>query len=71
MGEPPRGLKGPGSRPMEEKERGRLVRENGGIHKHAVRGSETSGGVWRVADAGNVQMGSSLNRNRKWGPGDI
>ena len=42
---------------------------NGGRSRHAERGAGTSGGGWRVAGAGNVQMVSALHRERRCGAG--
>ena len=37
--------------------------------KHAVHGAETSGGIWKVVDVGNVQVGGAPHWERRWGVG--
>ena len=39
---------------------------NGGRRTNAAWGTGTSGGVWRVVGAGNVQVGSAFHRDRRW-----
>ena len=43
------------------------VTVNGGRHRHVERGTDTSSRGWRVAGAGDVQMGGALRRERRWG----
>ena len=49
---------------------GRKYLGNGGRFSNATRGSETSGGGWRMAGAGNVQVDSAPLWERRWGVGD-
>ena len=44
----------------------RIITGNVGRHRHAVRGAGTSGRVWWVTGAGNVQVGGALQHERRW-----
>ena len=48
---------------------GQADAECGGISRHAARGAEMSGGGWRVAGVGNVQVDRVPRQERKWGVG--
>ena len=39
---------------------------NGGRRRHAARGADASGGGWRVAGVGNVQVDGAPHRGRRW-----
>ena len=67
-GRTPRVRQGPGCRPMAAK-RGRTDAGNGGKHRHAAQGAETSGGGWRVAGVGEVQVDDVPRQERRWGAG--
>ena len=43
---------------------------NGGRRRHTERGAGTSGGGWRVAGAGDVQVGGVSHQERRWGAGE-
>ena len=40
---------------------------NGSRRRQAARGAEMSGGRWRVAGVGDVQVDSALRQERMWG----
>ena len=44
---------------------------NGVIHRHTERGTDTSGGGWRVAGAGDTQVGGASRQDRRSGVGSI
>ena len=48
---------------------GLTVTGNGGRRRYAVQCADTSKGGWRVAGAGDVQVGGALYRERSWGAG--
>ena len=68
-GKPPRGQHGPGCRPRAEKW-GVNLHGKASRHRHVTQGAGTSGGGWRAAGAGNVQVGGALHRERRWGAGE-
>ena len=49
---------------------GRTDAVNGGTIRHTTRGAETSGGGWRVADGGEVQVDGIPRQESKRGAGD-
>ena len=61
--EPPRGRQGPGCRPRAGKWE-QTYAGNGGRHRLAVRGAETSSRGWRVVGVGDVQMDGSPRREK-------
>ena len=64
----PRGQQGPGCTAKAAKW-GRTDTGNGDRRRHAARGAETSGGGWRVAGVGNVQVEGVPRWERRWGAG--
>ena len=71
-GEPPRVQQGPGCRPRTTKG-GANRHGNGSRRRHAARGAGTSGGGWRAAGAGdvNVLVCVASHQERRWGAGEI
>ena len=63
-GEPPKGRQGPGFRPREAKG-GQTYARNGGRHRDMTRGADTSGGGWRVAGVGDVQVDGAPRWERR------
>ena len=46
------------------------VTRNGGRCRHVARDAGTSDGEWRVAGAGNVQVGGASHQERRWRAGE-
>ena len=65
-GRNPRGQKGPESSPRAAKVAGHTVTVHVGRRMHMAWGAETSGRGWRVAGAGDVQVGGALHQERRW-----
>ena len=43
---------------------------NGSRCRHAEQGARESGGSWRVAGAGDTQVGGASHWERRWGAGE-